>query len=184
MSERPAGEEAATAGSAERQVTEPAPARQVSGPAPVRRSRVNPLLTVAALLVAMLAYYVLISWRGLYLLTADRWLFKALGVAVLTMPLIGVWVVVAELRFGASCQQLMTSMRAAGESTELPVLPRLPSGRVDRRAADAWFDQQRVVVEQSPQDWRAWVRLAQAYDLAGDRKRAREAMRTAIARSR
>jgi len=166
--------EATAAASAERQVTAPA----------VGKSRVNPLLTIAALLVAMLAYYVLIAWRGFYLLMADRWVFKALGVAVLMMPMIGVWVVVAELRFGASCQQLMTSMRAAGESTELPVLPRLPSGRVDRRAADAWFDQQRGAVEQAPQDWRAWVRLAQAYDLAGDRKRAREAMRTAIARSR
>jgi Flp pilus assembly protein TadD len=35
-------------------------------------------------------------------------------------------------------------------------------------------------VEQSPEDWRAWFRLAHAYDVAGDRGRAREAMRKAI----
>jgi Flp pilus assembly protein TadD len=39
------------------------------------------------------------------------------------------------------------------------------------------------VVERAPDDWRGWFRLAQAYDLAGDRKRAREALRTAIAKA-
>ena len=32
----------------------------------------------------------------------------------------------------------------------------------------------------APQDWRGWYALAHAYDLAGDRKRARSAMRHAI----
>lgn len=158
--------------------------RRVTKPESVLKRGVNPLLTIAMLLIAMLAYYFLIAWRGFYLIMDDRWIFKVLGVAVLTMPLIGFWVVIAELRFGASCQLLMISMRSTGEYVEPPVLPRLPSGRVDRRAADAWFEQQRSVVEQAPQDWQAWARLAQAYDLAGDRKRAREAMRTAIERSR
>jgi cytochrome c-type biogenesis protein CcmH/NrfG len=60
------------------------------------------------------------------------------------------------------------------------VLPRLPSGRVDRQAAEAWFDQQRAAVQQAPEGWQGWFRLAQAYNLAGDRRRAREALRTAI----
>jgi cytochrome c-type biogenesis protein CcmH/NrfG len=89
-------------------------------------------------------------------------------------------VVVAELRFGLASQRLERRLREAGEWAQVPELPRLASGRVDRRAADAWFDQQRVVVERAPEDWRGWFRLAQAYDLAGDRRRAREALRTAI----
>ena len=35
-------------------------------------------------------------------------------------------------------------------------------------------------VEASPDDWRVWFRLAYAYDIAGDRGRARETMRKAI----
>ena len=31
-----------------------------------------------------------------------------------------------------------------------------------------------------PDDWRRWYRLARAYDHAGDRRRAREAMKTAL----
>ena len=64
-----------------------------------------------------------------------------------------------------------------------PELPRSPSGRVDRTAADELFDRRRVEVEAAPEDWRRWYRLAVAYDLAGDRRRARAAMRTAIARA-
>jgi Flp pilus assembly protein TadD len=56
----------------------------------------------------------------------------------------------------------------------------MPSGRVDRAAADARFAERRAEVEAAPDDWRRWYRLALAYDDAGDRRRARAAMRTAI----
>lgn len=162
-------------------MTEPG-AKRGTGPEsrPTRRGTANPLVVVAVLVAALAFYFVLIGYRGVYLLGQDRWMLKLLGAAVLVLPVIGCWVVVAELRFGLASQRLERRMREAGESTELPALPRLPSGRLDRRAADAWFDQQRAVVEGAPQDWRGWFRLAQAYDLAGDRRRAREALRTAI----
>jgi Flp pilus assembly protein TadD len=38
----------------------------------------------------------------------------------------------------------------------------------------------RTEVEADPDDWRRWYRLARAYDYAGDRRRAREAMKTAV----
>ncbi len=59
-------------------------------------------------------------------------------------------------------------------------LPRRPSGRVERDAADAWFAQRQAETEAAPDDWRNWYRLAHGYDIAGDRRRAREAMRRAI----
>jgi hypothetical protein len=142
--------------------------------------RTNPLVIVGVLLFAMAVYFVLIGIRGVYLLGQDRWVLKLLGLAVLVLPLVGVWVVVAELRFGAASQRLAERMRSEGRSTDLPVLPRRESGRIDRAAADAWFETQRAIVEEAPDDWPGWFRLAQAYDLAGDRKRAREALRTAI----
>ncbi|HEY2043852.1 MAG TPA: hypothetical protein VGH11_14330 [Jatrophihabitans sp.] len=151
-----------------------------ANPRPASTRRSNPLIVVAILVAALAVYFALIGYRGAYLLGQDRWLLKVLGVAVLVLPLVGVWVVVAELRFGAASQRLAVSMQEAGQSTELPQLPRMRSGRVDRRAADEWFAEQRGVVEQAPEDWHGWFRLAQAYDLAGDRRRARGALRTAI----
>ena len=137
-------------------------------------------MVVGALLFAMAVYFVLIGYRGVYLLGQDRWLLKLFGVAVLVLPLVGVWVVLAELRFGLASQRLAERLAAAGESTEPPELPRRQSGRIDRVAADAHFAAIRERVEAAPEDWAGWYRLAQAYDLAGDRKRARAALRHAI----
>jgi cytochrome c-type biogenesis protein CcmH/NrfG len=55
-----------------------------------------------------------------------------------------------------------------------------PSGRAVRSEADALFPAYRAEVESHPEDWRAWYRLGLAYDGSGDRRRAREAVRTAI----
>lgn len=138
--------------------------------------------TVALLLVALAAYFVLIGYRGLYLLSQPPTTLKVLGVAVLALPLVGCWVVFAELRFGLATQRLGAQLDTEAVPPE-PDLASLPSGRVDRAAADDLFDRRRVAVETDPQDWRGWYHLAVAYDLAGDRKRARAAMRTAIAHS-
>jgi cytochrome c-type biogenesis protein CcmH/NrfG len=130
---------------------------------------------VGLLLVALAAYFVLIGYRGLTLLGQSSASLKVLGVAVLVLPLVGIWVVIAELRFGRATERLAHRLDEAP-----PDLPRTPSGRVDRAAADALFAQCRDAAQAAPEDWRAWFRLAEAYDLAGDRRRARAAMRRAI----
>ena len=60
-------------------------------------------------------------------------------------------------------------------------LPRLPSGRIQRDAADALFHTVRAELDADPDNWGRWYRLARAYDYAGDRARARETMRRAVA---
>jgi hypothetical protein len=141
---------------------------------------VNSPKRVVALLVAALAvYFALIGYRGVFLVEQRHLGLKVLGVAVLILPLIGIWVVVAEVRFGLATQRLAGML--ADEPEDEP-LPRLPSGRIDRVAADARFEQRRAEVEAAPEDWQRWYRLAIAYDDAGDRRRARAAMRTAIER--
>jgi hypothetical protein len=138
---------------------------------------------VALLLVALALYFLLIGYRGVYLLGQDRVALKVFGVAVLVLPLVGVWVVVAEIRFGLATERLARRLdEPPGESPDDP-LPRTAGGRVDRAAADARFELRRVEVQAEPDDWRRWYRLALAYDDAGDRKRARSAMRTAIERA-
>jgi hypothetical protein len=138
--------------------------------------------TVSWALAAACGFYLLfIAQRAWVLLTSGELVAAVLGIALLVLPVIGVWVVVRELQFGRRTAQLGREMESLGV---LPVddLPRRPSGRVEREAADVRFAERQREVEQAPDDWTAWFRLAIAYDDAGDRRRAREAMRTAIAR--
>jgi small-conductance mechanosensitive channel len=97
-------------------VTEPGDAAHPQ-PEPPRRGRTNPLVVVAVLVAAMAFYFVLIGYRGVYLLGQDRWVLKVLGAAVLVLPVVGCWVVIAELRFGLASQRLERRMREAGQST-------------------------------------------------------------------
>ena len=136
---------------------------------------------IVGLLVVSLAIYVwLLTDRAVALLSSRSAAGIALGIGVLLLPVLGVVVVVFELRFGWQTQTLGRRLAADGRLPDDSELPRRPSGRVDRDAADAHFEVIRAQVEAAPEDWRGWYRLAHAYDLAGDRKRAREAMRQAI----
>jgi hypothetical protein len=137
---------------------------------------------VVGLVAALAVYFVLIGIRGIYLLTQSDWALRILGVAVLVLPLIGIWVVWAEVRFGWATQRLATALAAdpVDDEPTAPELPKRPSGRIERSAADELFARRRADVQAAPDDWRRWYRLAVAYDLAGDRHRARAAMRDAI----
>jgi cytochrome c-type biogenesis protein CcmH/NrfG len=134
-------------------------------------------LLMGTLLVVYLAF---VGWRGVELIRAGGPVPVALGVAVLVLPFLGLWALMAEWRFGQATQRLG---RELAERGELPVddLPRRPSGRPEREAADARFAQVRTKVEADPERWERWFELSVAYDAAGDRRRARSAMRQAIA---
>ncbi len=137
--------------------------------------------TTALLLTGVLAFYlVTLGWRGLLLVAEGGALRVTLGLALLVLPAVAAWAVWRELRFGRATQALAAELEAAGRLPE-DTLPRRPSGRVDRAAADAWFEQFRAEVDAAPDDAGAWFRLACAYDAAGDRRRGREAMRHAVA---
>ena len=135
--------------------------------------------TVAVMVLVVTFYAVLIGFKGVGLLGSGSVVGMLLGVALLVLPVIGLWLVWREIEFGRRTAVLA---RELGDEGGLPVddLPRRPSGRVDRRAADAQFQAMRAEAEAEPDDWRVWFRLALAYDTAGDRTRAREAARHAI----
>lgn len=59
-----------------------------------------------------------------------------------------------------------------------------PSGRPVREDADAAFPRYHAEVVATPESWQSWMRLGIVYDACGDRKRARAAIREAIARER
>ena len=103
----------------------------------------------------------------------------AIGVALLVLPLLGAGFIAAEIAFGIRAERLARRLEQEGglPAEEVPVSA---SGRIDRQTADELFPAYRDAVERSPDDWRAWFRLALAYDAAGDRRRARWATRQAI----
>jgi len=136
---------------------------------------------VAFILATAVAVYLLFTVaRSWVLIASGDPVPVALGIAVIVIPVIGAWVLYRELAFGMRTQQLGRELGAEGG---LPVddLPRTPSGRIERDAADARFAEYEQQVQSTPDDWRAWYRLAIGYDDARDRKRARAAMRRAIA---
>ena len=138
-------------------------------------------VTVALLTLALVAYFWLLGARAIALIEWGGAAGVALGIGVLLLPIIGAVLVFWELRFGWQTERLA---RRLAEQDLLPDdsdLARRPSGRVERSAADAHFETVKARVEAAPQDWRGWYALAHAYDLAGDRRRARSAMRHAIA---
>ena len=137
---------------------------------------------VSWVLAALCGFYLLfIAQRAWVLVSTGEPIPVVLGVALVALPVIGVWVVARELQFGARTAELGSSLAATGGLPE-DDLPRSPGGRIDRAAADVRFAERQREVESDPADWGAWFRLAIAYDDAGDRRRAREAMRTAIER--
>lgn len=133
----------------------------------------------AILMAALLAVYVaLVGWRAVQFVATGEPVAVAMGVALIVLPLIAAWAIWRELSFGIRSQALVRQLDAEG-GLDLG-LPLQPSGRPERAAATAAFDRFRGDVEADPDSWRPWLRLGLAYDAAGDRRRAREAVRKAI----
>ncbi|MFA7767613.1 MULTISPECIES: hypothetical protein [unclassified Streptomyces] len=140
------------------------------------RAKITYFLTAAVLVV----YFVLVGSRGLMLIQHGTLLTVTFGVAVLILPVIGVWFLWQNTRFVTRANLLATELEAEGG---LPVdeLERDTYGRILRDSADEVFARRKAETEDAPGDWRSWFRLAVAYHDARDTPRARKAMQRAIA---
>ncbi|MAP63316.1 MAG: hypothetical protein CMH34_06125 [Microbacterium sp.] len=134
---------------------------------------------VAVMAALLVLYIALVGWRAVLLLGTGDPVGVTMGVALIVLPAIAVWGLGRELWFGWRAEQLGRRLEADEDLPSEAVGVR-PSGRVLREDADALFPRFRAEVEAAPEDWRAWYRLGLAYDASGDRRRAREAVRTAI----
>jgi cytochrome c-type biogenesis protein CcmH/NrfG len=137
-------------------------------------------LTIAFMCAALVVYLVLLGRAAVLMISSGRAVAIALGGALLILPGIGLWAMIATLRAGLAHQKLARLAAEDGMELDVSALPRRPSGRIERDAADALFDTVRTELDIDPHDWRRWYRLARAYDYAGDRSRAREAMKKAV----
>lgn len=134
-------------------------------------------LVMSALLVV---YVILLANTGLTLLLTGILLAQIMGTLILAFPLVGLWVIFVELKFGLAAQKLVERVEAEGTWPDLEIETR-PSGRAVRASADAAFAKFSAAAEQNQSDFHSWFNLSLAYDACGDRRRARSAMRRAIA---
>ena len=145
----------------------------------------NPALRIQLLIgfmcLALVGYLALLSRTGIALIATGKPAAVGLGAGVLIFPIVGGWAMVATLRAGFAHQRLARLAKEGGMELDVSTLPRMPSGRIQRDSADALFEKVRGEAEADPDNWRHWYRLARAYDYAGDRRRARETMRKAVA---
>ncbi|AWZ08540.1 MULTISPECIES: hypothetical protein [unclassified Streptomyces] len=139
------------------------------------RAKIIYFITAAVLAV----YFVLAGGRGLMLIRLGTPITVPFGLAVLILPVIGVWFLWKNTRFVTKANQLATELEAEGG---LPVdeLERDKYGRILRDSADEVFARRKAETEDAPGDWRSWFRLAVAYHDARDTPRARKAMQRAI----
>ena len=137
--------------------------------------------SLAVMVLVLLFYAGLIGVKGVALLASGSLVPQVLGVALLVLPLLGLYVVWREIDFGRRTAVLARTLEAEGG---LPVddLPRRPSrpggpggGRRDVRhhargdRGEPWGVAGVVPARPKP------------YDAAGDRTRARGAARRALA---
>jgi len=113
------------------------------------------------------------------LLQDDSLLVTIMGGALLVFPILGVWGLIYEWRFGWASGKLITTLNAEGNLPD-DDFPTTVTGRPLKDQALEAFPAFQKAAEDSPESWRAWLRLALAYDACGDRRRARWATRRAI----
>jgi len=138
---------------------------------------------VAIIAIALILYIAVVALQAVALLRSGQPVGIAMGAAMIVLPAIAAWAVARELWFGARAEQLGARLEREGALPDDEVAVR-PSGRIVQADGDAVFPKYRAEVEARPDDWRAWYRLGLAYDAAGDRRRARAAIREAITREK
>lgn len=122
----------------------------------------NPRVLAWVMAGAVAVYLVLLGQTALRLIGTGDVAGIGLGLAVLVFPFVGAWVVWREMRFGYVLQRMAQRYEATDADPE----------RLEFEAA-------RDRARSEPDNWLAWFELGLAYDGAGDRRRAREAMRQA-----
>ena len=136
-------------------------------------------ITIGLVTLALLIYLVVIARSAWIMLATGRPVAIIMGVCLVVLPVIAAWAIVRELWFGVRAERAGRRLEAEGGLPDDEVAVHA-SGRVVRADGDAVFPKYREAVHEHPDDWRAWYRLGLAYDAAGDRKRARSAIRQSL----
>lgn len=137
------------------------------------------MLMAGAGIALLLLFAAAVAERAAALLRSGEVLGVGIGAAVCVIPLLTLWFLLREVSQAAAVDRLTQRLGAEG-GLEVDDLPRSAAGRIDRAVARDRFEVARAQVEASERDWRAWYRVAWAYDAAGDRRKARACLRHAV----
>jgi tetratricopeptide (TPR) repeat protein len=124
-------------------------------------------------------YLVLVAERSFALIGSGEPIGIAIGSLMIFLPALAFWGIAMELRFGLRIEKLGEVLKQENAWPQFPFVLR-PSGRPTKESAQDVFAEFRQKVESDERNWKAWFALGLAYDAAGDRPRARKAMRQAI----
>ncbi|WP_061960413.1 hypothetical protein [Demequina flava] len=130
------------------------------------------MTVILALYVAFVANY---AW---VLINTDAWQARALGVAMMVLPLIAGWYLIIEWRLGMTVQKMARDLQ---EREELPSFDGevTVSGRLTPESAEVAYEEAKAAVDAQPEQWEAWFRVAYAYEENRDRSMARKSLRHA-----
>mgnify|MGYP000093007789 FL=1 len=143
----------------------------------------NAKLGAALMALLTLIYTGLLANTGITLLVLDEPVAKFMGALILVFPIFSIWLTIREFVFGVQIERLASKIEREGKWPQFDFEYR-PSGRPTRASADRVFESFATAAHNNPSSAHAWFSLGLAYDAAGDRKRARQAMRKALVLSR
>ncbi len=122
----------------------------------------NPRMFAWIMVIAVGLYLVLLGQLAVRFIWTGEVVGVLMGLAILAFPLIGAWVLWREMKFGYRMQDV------AREWQQLGIDP-----------AGLSYQDSLERLESEPESWQRWFELGLAYEQAGDRRRARAAMREA-----
>jgi hypothetical protein len=110
-------------------------------------------LLIGLMCAAMIGYFILLGRAAVVMISSGKPVAIGLGIAVLILPFIGLWAMVATLRAGFAHQRLARLAAEDGMELDVSELPRRASGRIEREAADRLFDTVRTELDNDPDNW-------------------------------
>lgn len=138
-------------------------------------AKIGALATTALVIM----YITVLGDRGVMLIQQDNAIAKVMGILILIFPVLALYGIARELVFGVRIERLAKVIEQSGRWPQFDFELR-PSGRPEKASAIKEFDKYRELAQQHPNDYVIWFGLGLAYDAAGDRRRARAAMRKAL----
>ena len=144
----------------------------------MRTIRQPAFLAAVSITVLVALYFAFVAQRAVMFLQSGDSVGRAIGAALLVLPLIGAWYLINEWRLGVVVQRMANRLEVDGRLPAFDGATR-PSGRLADEAAKDAYETAAREVDLYPEDFGAWYRLAFAYDAAGDRGMARKSLRHA-----
>jgi hypothetical protein len=129
--------------------------------------------------VCLILYFIVAGQHAVRFISTGDPIAAGMGIALIVLPLIGVWALYREIAFGFAADKLGRRLDAEGGMPEAET-ELTPSGRIAKQDADGMVSRYESAAQAAPEDWRAHYRLGVVQDAAGRRKDARASIREAI----